>query len=142
MSAERCPRCGDAYMERCYLGAIAAERCPACMGHWLGRGDLVTFLKLPTIGYYAEQAAGLRIPVVAATQALSCPTCGVSLRRSRPAQLKQAAVDACPRCGGTWLDGVEYQRMLVAHVKGKGLLAWVLETLENALDLALWRRRP
>lgn len=135
-----CLRCDDAYLEGTYLGATAVDRCPACMGHWFARGELASFLKSPTVGYFADQYATLKIPGVRITGAPDCPGCDVSLKRARPAQLAQAAVDVCPRCGGTWLDGVEIQRVLVTQVKGKGLVRQALEIIDFVVGLA-WKNK-
>lgn len=131
-----CPRCDSTYLERSYLGAIAAERCPTCYGHFFDRGDLAEFLKSPTVAYFADHFAGMKIPSVRVKGGATCPRCEVSLRRSRPAQLKQAAVDVCPHCGGTWLDGVEIQRILVSQVKEKNFFTWVWETIEFIVSMA------
>ena len=131
-----CPRCEATYLERTYMGAIASERCPTCYGHFFARGDLAAFLKSPTVGYFAEHMAALPIPSVRVKGAAVCPKCEVTLRRSRPAQLNQAAVDVCPRCGGTWLDGIEIQRVLVKQVKEKGPIQWILDTIEFIVSMA------
>lgn len=136
----RCPRCEDAYLEGTYLGATAVDRCPACMGHWFRRGELAEFLKSPTLEYVANHYTQLRIPAVQVSRAAQCPSCDVALRRARPKQLGEAAVDVCPRCGGTWLDGVEMQRVLVSQTKGKGFIRWVLETIEFVVTSG-WRTK-
>lgn len=133
-----CPRCEATYLERSYLGATAVERCPTCYGHFFERGELAAFLKSPTVGYFADHFAGMQIPAVRIKGGAACPTCEVQLRRSRPAQLKAAAVDVCPRCGGTWLDGVEMQRILISQVKEKGPINWILDTIEFILGMA-WK---
>lgn len=135
-----CPRCDDAYLEGTYLGAIAVERCPACMGHWFQRGDLASFLKSPTVGYFADSYVALRMPAVKVKGPATCPGCEVALRRARPSQLNQAAVDVCPRCGGTWLDGVELQRVLETQVKGKGVIRSLWETIEFVVGLGFKNR--
>jgi Zn-finger nucleic acid-binding protein len=135
-----CLRCDDAYLESTYLGATAVDRCPACMGHWFARGELAAFLKSPTVGYFADQYATFKIPAVRVTRAPACPGCGVTLKRARPAQLSQAAVDVCSRCGGTWLDGVELQRVLVTQIKGKSLVRQAIEIIEQVVGLP-WKTR-
>lgn len=136
----RCPRCEDAYLEATYLGATAVDRCPVCMGHWFRRGALAEFLKSPTLEYFANHYAQLRVPAVQVSAAAHCPTCEVALRRARPKQLAEAAVDVCPRCGGTWLDGIEIQRVLLAQTKGKGFFRWVVDTIEFVVTSG-WRTR-
>ena len=132
-SGGRCPRCDDAYLEHTYLGAVAVDRCPACMGHWFRRGDLAELLKSPTLSYVASHFGGMGLPAVRVTAPPECPRCAIGLKRARPAQLNQAAVDVCPRCGGTWLDGVELQRVLAKQARGKDPLSWLLETIEFVL---------
>ncbi len=38
-----------------------------------------------------------------------CPICGVELR---PRVVYEVVVDACPKCGGVWLDGGELQKLI------------------------------
>ena len=133
-----CPRCVNVILEPSYLGPVSVHRCATCDGHWFDRGLLVACLRSPAVAYLAERWRGATPPVVPVTGPASCPVCELELKRRRPQELGDAAVDLCARCGGTWLDGREIRTAFHARSLGRPPWDQWWEALQQVV--AFWRR--
>src|SRR5262245_52798127 len=103
-SEKLCPGCGSA-LRSFAVETVELEGCPHCGGLWFDRD---------TLRKLAHQAPGQMLDLggaprprgrrLAAPQQ-ECPSCRAALRvcrlRARP---QDVAADACPKCGGIWLD--------------------------------------
>lgn len=133
-----CPRCESTPVEASYLGPVLAYRCGVCDGHWFARGELITCLRSPAVGYLVQRWLDAPAPVVKITGAPRCPVCDLELRRQRPVELGKAAVDVCGRCGGTWLDGHEIRLAFHARTRGRPPWSQWWDALEQVVGF--WRR--
>lgn len=135
-----CPRCIDP-MAGAYLGPVHAHQCPTCAGCFFERGALSELLRSHHLEYLRVQIEALDSQMPQVDRHPSCPVCfgGVPLKRHRPEKLGGAAIDACPRCGGTWLDGFEFKRLITYYTRGRSVFARLWETIEFVISTA---RKP
>jgi uncharacterized protein len=102
----RCPACGKELTEKT-VGGITVDVCDGgCGGIWFDQGELRRLDE-------ADETAGeelLDVPrdptlVIDQSKRLTCPNCGdVVMMRHYASVKREAMVDECPQCGGTWLD--------------------------------------
>jgi len=102
-----CPKCGDKELtQRMGPHGIIVDFCLACGGVWLDKGEAY---------HYAQDPQQLHNDYVKAYQTTSpglrtCPRCQVKMLEAKfpdPGPL----IDACPTCGGNWLDAGEVQAL-------------------------------
>lgn len=75
--------------------AVELERCPNCAGHFLDAGELG--LVSGAVGLDAVVAP----PRVRHVDGARCPACHSTMAFR---EFRGVVVDACPLCGGFWLD--------------------------------------
>lgn len=132
-----CPRCHQA-MSGTYLGPVQAQLCSTCAGVFFARGALSELLRSPHLQYLLPQVEALDASIPKVEGRAECPACfgGIPLARHRSEKLGGVAIDACKRCGGTWLDGVEFKRLVRYYTKGRNVLTRLWETIEFVLGTA------
>lgn len=132
-----CPRCKEP-LTGTYLGPVHANLCDTCAGVFFARGQLSELLRSHHLNYLAPQIEGWSASIPKVEGRAECPSCfgGIPLKRHRNDKLGGAAVDACPRCGGTWVDGVEFKRLVRYYTKGRNVLTRLWETIEFVLGTA------
>lgn len=135
-----CPRCQEA-MASTYLGPVHAQLCSTCAGAFFTRGALSELLRSHQLEYLRVQIDAHEAEIPKIERHAECPACfgGIPLSRHRPEKLGGVAIDACKRCGGTWLDGVEFKRLVHFYTKGRNVLTRLWETIEFVLGTA---RKP
>lgn len=135
-----CPRCQET-LAGTYLGPVHAQLCSGCAGAFFARGALSDLLRSHHLEYLAPQIAALNAQIPKVERAPECPACfgGIALQRHRSDKLAGVAIDACKRCGGTWVDGVEFKRLIRFYTKGRSIFTRLWETIEFVIGTG---RRP
>ncbi|MNK65833.1 hypothetical protein D3C87_851370 [compost metagenome] len=135
-----CPRCKEA-MSGTYLGPVHVQLCDTCAGVFFGRGALSELLRSHHLEYLGPRIEALDATIPKIEGRAECPACfgGVPLNRHRAEKLGGVAIDACKRCGGTWVDGVEFKRLIRFYTKGRNVFTRLWETIEFVLGTA---KRP
>jgi Zn-finger nucleic acid-binding protein len=95
--------------------ALEIDQCASCDGIWFDAGEVEK--------YYAAGIKALQVPKTAAASDAEldaktgrCPRCAIALAHAASRFNAGVTVDACPGCGGTWIDGAE-----LAKVGGEAL---------------------
>jgi len=98
-SEPTCPRC-DTTLSHAERQGMVLEFCTECRGMWCDAGELTVLIELYKRLEPAEGVAG----------GAFCVRCHVELRELRfPGTA--VAIDVCPDCQGTWLDGGELEEL-------------------------------
>lgn len=133
-----CPRCRTALTTR-VVDDVEIDECDACRGMWLDDDELrrAKDLSDPNLVWMDfeiwKHQDRFRIREVD----LPCPRCETSLRALEYGDT-DVEIDVCPKCRGTWLDGLELQRIvsaLQAELASTSSLELLRRTLEEALEL-------
>jgi len=121
-----------------YLGPVHAQLCGVCAGAFFGRGTLSELLRSHHLEYLHPQIEALNASIPKIERQAECPVCfgGLPLKRHRPDKLGGVAIDVCTRCGGTWVDGVEFKRLIRFYAKGRNVLTRLWETIEFVIGTA------
>jgi Zn-finger nucleic acid-binding protein len=121
-----------------YLGPVHAHLCPECAGVFFGRGTLSELLRSHHLEYLGPQIEALNASIPKVEARAECPVCfgGLPLTRHRPEKLAGVAIDVCKRCGGTWVDGVEFKRLVRFYTKGRNVFTRLWDTIEFVLGTA------
>ena len=98
-----CPTC-KVILYPFTTSGIQVDFCTSCSGVWLDQGELEKLYGSWGIvdieGVAGEPSSDAR-PRPEQAAALGCPACPTDLVRL---EVRGAALDACPGCGGLWLD--------------------------------------
>ncbi len=111
-----CPAC-DAGLSVYGVYDIEFESCPKCKGVFLGRDELRKLKDKAESGTWRTLSwMDDEVEAVAKSKATrsprSCPKCADERMLSVVLGDSGVAVDWCPECRGTWLDGGEFSRVL------------------------------
>ena len=105
----RCPRCEDPllpfFLEERGV-ALDGRQCPTCRGVFFEAAQLEAATAIVKVGAFELR----RVPGEDVQRApLCCPACeiDVEMKKARSARDAHVTIDACPRCGGAWLDAGE-----------------------------------
>lgn len=97
-----CPKCKE-ILDPFVASGVQVDICTACGGIWLDKGELEKLYGswgiLDIEGVSGEPSPDARPRAEQAE--LGCPACPTDLVRL---EVRGAALDACPGCGGLWLD--------------------------------------
>jgi Zn-finger nucleic acid-binding protein len=137
-----CLNCGSEMVNYTVLTEqkqVSYDMCEACGSLWLDRGELdkMAFQVEGSIEFCSHEEAGGAPPT-----GKGCPRCdGVQLEKVRFLGSSDLMLDACPNCGGFWLDGgdldlVNRELERIMPVEGKGLGGFV-----NNVHLPYWHKR-
>jgi uncharacterized protein len=112
-----CPVCTIALIEMT-LKHEEIDRCPSCNGIFFDQGKLKSVLRIVELLEHAEleEADIENLSPLEQARRLACPADGtIMVKRDFGA----AVLDACPACGGFWLDGGEIAalKQVETHVK-------------------------
>lgn len=106
-----CPVCQIALIPQVHLG-ITIDVCPTCAGIWFDADELTRLRSLdpqilPRIDHQYQ-------PVVERCDPPGerlCPVCAEPLYRYKYLYTSSIELDACEKCGGTWVDNGELIKM-------------------------------
>lgn len=108
----KCPKCRSETLADFKVEQVSVDRCSACDGIWFDAEELGVLLAED-----AKQVASLRrgnLHEELAGKKGACPRDGEELLRVYSAVDKTVILDACPDCGGIWLDGGEFEKLFAA----------------------------
>lgn len=107
-----CPKCRAGKLQALKLrtkvgGLLEVDQCTMCGGVWFDREELSDYLKgTVTVLDFPELDAALAVELD--YREAKCPRCGdETLKKSKAPHNDRIQGDACPRCGGLWLDSGE-----------------------------------
>ena len=121
-----CPQDESRLFPYSYEGAATVDICRRCRGVWLDKGELEA-IEETVERDYAEELAAIPDMVGSAfhaafekeSAALTCPRCRVEMERKEYAYCSQVLIDACPRCGGVWLDKGELEALEIFYERSR-----------------------
>lgn len=137
-----CPRCGEE-MEVKGVQGLAIDRCPNCFGMWFDKGELeriekgggADMVRLLSMGSPYDDDDDASQPWNDLTRedgkaTADCPRCDGVMQRTHDDVDASLVIDHCPDCGGTWYDGGEVARHLVA-IRSEGVLGYLKRILRK-----------
>ena len=112
-----CPVCAATLIEMS-LKHEEIDRCPSCNGVFFDQGELKTVLRIVELLEHVqlEEADIENLPTLELARRLACPADGAIMAKR---DFGAAVFDACPTCGGFWLDGGEITalKQVETHVR-------------------------
>jgi Zn-finger nucleic acid-binding protein len=109
----RCPQCVTQTLHEFLARGVTVDRCSACSGIWFDAQELSQLL-----AEEARHVASLlrgNPAAEAGGKSRFCPRENAKLLRVYSAINRSVIVDACPQCGGIWLDGGEFEKLFAAR---------------------------
>jgi len=115
-----CPACGGALTPVDVPGLTVDVCRDGCAGIWFDRSELRSVDEpVENAGEALVGLAGTPRVIVDATGRRRCPRCPDSvLMRHFYSATRAVAVDECPTCAGTWLDGGELAEIRAEYASG------------------------
>ncbi len=112
----KCPACG-ADMRTAVIGGVEIDICPQCSGIWFDEGELGKLADMDVKAFEGvsevlkppEEAPKGQVPGISERL---CPRCGVRLFSHRYGGNSDIIIDSCDNCGGVFLDGGEFMKIL------------------------------
>ncbi|MBI4677859.1 MAG: zf-TFIIB domain-containing protein [Elusimicrobia bacterium] len=102
-----CPKCRESSLREVQAGSgLAVDLCPSCAGVWLDKAEIYRFVKQPHRLYQELSKAYRSVH----PSDHSCPRCGKMLLSAK-LDVADLMIEACPGCGGTWLDAGEVEKL-------------------------------
>ncbi|KAF0178934.1 MAG: hypothetical protein FD161_1693 [Limisphaerales bacterium] len=101
-----CPACANP-LRKLHVEGVEVDTCEGgCGGLWFDNFELARFDEPHEL---AAAEALLMVPVDMSVEVdyqakRQCPKCAVPMMRHFCTALRRTQVDACPQCGGNWLD--------------------------------------
>lgn len=105
-----CPKCDNRLLTAVRAGGIEVDHCQDCGGIWLDQSELPRLLAVDPADVRELRRGRDRNRANAVRG--DCPRCQKEMLRVSSALNKQVTVDSCPDCGGVWLDGGEFDKLL------------------------------
>lgn len=108
-----CPVC-QAPLAPVTLHRQDLDRCPSCRGLFLDRGELGAIITMVAIAreVVLEEPDIDTVPDLERQREIRCPADGT---RMHPVDAAGIILDACPDCGGIWLDSGEIAALKLAE---------------------------
>lgn len=88
------------------------DKCQSCKGVWFDEQELSQLLQEDPRQLKALQQGSAKDELDAKRG--ECPRDATPLLRVYSALNRSVVVDACPQCHGIWLDGGEFEKLLIA----------------------------
>lgn len=110
---------------------LSLDRCFTCGGLWFNKGELdryladgLTVIDSPSLGRAMDAEFDRKDG--------PCPKCAVPLRKEPSPVASSVTLDACPQCGGIWLDSTEIDRLeQVSRRSGQSLWESILQAIKR-----------
>jgi uncharacterized protein len=133
-----CPKCTMAMTMR-HLGPVQIDECAGCRGVWFDADELrrAKDYTEPDANWLDFEIWTRSDQVQASKATLRCPACDGSLVALRYGD-SHVEVDHCPGCGGTWLDGGEFRKIidgLAREMDSKSAADYVRAAVEEAREI-------
>lgn len=109
----QCPKCKTEPLSSTTIQEIDVDRCETCGGVWFDDAELVPLLH--TERNFLSALRGGSDKDGRNTQHGNCPRDTTALLRVYSARNRSVVLDACPQCHGVWLDGGEFEALLVSR---------------------------
>lgn len=114
----KCPIDNTELENQKYEDIVNADVCPTCDGMFLDKGELEQ-LEANITEDYRNKLKNLpddideayRMAEQKSAPAINCPKCGTEMERKEYGYTSQILIDACPSCGGIWLNQNELQQI-------------------------------
>ncbi len=112
----KCLSCGSE-MKTVVIEGIEIDVCPNCGGMWFDEDELVKLAELDTDAFQGveeiltppEKAPSGQTPGYTGRK---CPRCGAPLFSHYYGGNSDIVIDTCEQCGGVWLDGGEFMKIV------------------------------
>jgi Zn-finger nucleic acid-binding protein len=117
----RCPKCDGTELTEISMPVKAHDRpgapdlaldidqCPECDGIWFDPGELDRFFLAKAHAIMLPKTSPKSVEEIDRARG-KCPRCAVELKPVPGAYNPKVTLDACSKCGGTWVDGAEIER--------------------------------
>ena len=142
----KCPACGGA-LTPVDVSSLTIDVCQGgCAGIWFDQAELRA-LEEPVVkaGEALVALAGTPQVAVNVTERRRCPKCQNSVLMRHFYSAKRAvAVDECPTCAGTWLDGGELEQIRAEFESGgarRQAISALVEEILASDRMALMRKQ-